>query len=63
MRIPQRVVTFLVLAFSLVISQALIAQETDDAAAATVTPIEEELIVVGSRVRGRSETDSPYLLT
>ena len=57
-RITQRVITSSILAFSLLISQVLVAQDADDAEP-SATPIEEELVVVGSRVRGRSETDSP----
>lgn len=60
MRFMGRFVTSLVLATVIVISPQLFAQDTDEEdTATTTTPIEEELIVVGSRVRGRSETDSP----
>ena len=57
---------FFVLILALVIStmstQVVLSQDPDeaqDADAASTRLIEDELIVVGSRVRGRSETDSP----
>ncbi len=59
-----RSIACMTIAFSFGLSQFVLAQdESEDAdaagAASTAMPIEEELIVVGSRVRGRSETDSP----
>ena len=64
MRLVARSIACVTVVFSLGLSQFVLAQdESEDADAAdassTTMPIEEELIVVGSRVRGRSETDSP----
>ena len=51
---------FALLTLALTTAMPLHAQDDEaEEAGATTTPIEEELIVVGSRVRGRSETDSP----
>lgn len=59
MHFASRFVAFAMLAIVFAGSQLSFAQDTDTRASTTSTPIEEELIVVGSRVRGRSETDSP----
>ena len=59
MHFARRLLAFAILAISIAGSQLSFAQETNEGAGSTAIAIEEELFVVGSRVRGRSETDSP----